>query len=88
MRETINEEVGVIMVYSARKRQALPHLISWQNREYKVKEVSYHHKVFEGKVLNHIFELTDTDKTLWFRLKLNTDNLHWVLEAVHDGRAN
>ena len=88
MRETINQEVSVVMVYSARKRVALPHLISWQNREYKVSEVSYCHKVYEGKVLNHIFELTDTQKTLWFRLKLNTDNLHWILEAIHDGSPN
>lgn len=88
MRETINEEVSVIMVYSARNRTALPHLISWQNREYKVGKIGYHHKKFEGRVLNHIFELTDTDQTLWFRLVLSTDNLHWNLEAVHDGRPN
>lgn len=88
MREKINEEVSVIMVYSAKNRTALPHLISWQNREYKVGKIGYHHKVLEGRVLNHVFELTDTEQTLWFRLVLNTDNLHWNLEAVHDGHPN
>lgn len=88
MRETINEEVSVIMVYSAKNRSALPHLISWQNREYKVGKIGYHHKISEGRVLKHIYELTDTEQTLWFRLVLNTDNLHWNLEAVHDGRSN
>lgn len=87
MREKINEEVSVIMVYSARKRAATPHLISWQNKEYKVGKIGYHHAVFEGRVRHHIFELTDTENSLWFRLNFNTDNLHWLLEAVSDGQS-
>lgn len=85
MREKINEEVSVVMVYSARKKTALPHLISWQNREYKVGKIGYHHSVYEGRVQHHIYELTDKEDTMHFRLKLNTNNLHWLLEAVSDG---
>ena len=85
MREKINEEVSVIMVYSARKRTAVPHLISWQNNEYKVGTIGYHHKIYEGRVAYHIFELTDAKNTFWFRLRLNTASLHWLLEAVSDG---
>lgn len=85
MREKINEEVSVVMVYSARKRTALPHLISWQNREYKVGKIGYHHAVYEGRVQHHIFELTDKEDTMHFRLNLDTSNLHWLLEAVSDG---
>lgn len=88
MREKINEEVSVIMVYSARRCTALPHLISWQNSEYKVGKIGYHHKVYEGRVAHHIFELTDVKNSLWFRLNFNTDNLHWTLEAISDGRAD
>ena len=88
MREKINEEVGVIMVYSAKRRVALPHLISWQNKDYKVGKIGYHHKIKDGATVHHIFELVDTDETLHFRLNLNTDNLHWVLEAVSDGLAS
>jgi hypothetical protein len=87
MRETINEEVSVVMYYSARKRVALPHLISWQNKDYAVGKIGYQHTVKEGNTLNHIFELVDKEETLWFRLRLDTSNLHWILEAVSDGLA-
>ncbi len=87
MREKINEEVSVIMYYSARKRQATPHLISWQNREYKVGKIGYHHTIKEGNTLHHIYELVDVEETLWFRLNLDTSNLHWNLEAISDGLA-
>lgn len=87
MREKINEEVSVVMYYSSRKKLALPHLISWNGREYIVGKIGYQHKIYDGKIAYHIFELVDKDSSMWFRLKLNTDNLHWVLEAVSDGNA-
>ena len=85
MRQKIDEEASVVMYYSSRKKMALPHLISWQNKEYPVGEIGYHHKFREGRTLFHIYELTDTENSLWFRLKLNTDNLHWIVEAISDG---
>jgi hypothetical protein len=88
MRETINEEVSVVMYYSARKRVALPHLINWQNIDYKVGKIGYYHTVKDGAVLNHIFELVDKDEAIWFRLRFNSSNLHWILEAVSDGLAD
>jgi hypothetical protein len=87
MREKINEEVSVVMYCSARTRAAQPHTISWQNREYRVGKIGYHHTVRDGQTLHHVFELVDTAETLWFRLNLDTSNLHWVLEAVSDGLA-
>ena len=88
MREKINEEVRVVMYYSAQKRSALPYKIIWQSREYMVGKIGYHHKVYDGKVAHHIYELVDGEETMWFRLNFNTDNLHWVLEAVSDGLAS
>lgn len=85
MREKIDEEVSVVMYYSAKKRRALPHTISWQNREYRVGKIGYHHSVKEGATLHHIYELVDVNETLWFRLRLDTSNLHWRLEAISDG---
>ncbi len=87
MREKINEEVSVVMYYSVKKRKALPHLIYWQNKDYTVGKIGYHHTVNEGRVLHHIYELVDKENTIWFRLNLNTSNLHWTLEAVSDGLA-
>jgi hypothetical protein len=88
MREKIDEEVGVVMYYSAKKKVGLPYLISWQNHEYEVGEIGYHHRIFEGKTMHHIFELVDKTSALWFRLNFNTDNLHWTLEVVSDGNTN
>ena len=87
MREKINQEVSVVMYYSARRKQALPHTISWQNKEYFVGKIGYHHTVRDGATLHHIFELVDREQALWFRLNLDTSNLHWTLEAVSDGLA-
>ncbi len=87
MKETINQEVSVVMYYSSKKRIAQPHLINWQNRDYAVGEIGYHHTVYEGATLHHIFELVDKEKSLWFRLNFDTNNLHWLLEAVSDGLA-
>ncbi len=88
MRETINEEVSVVMCYSAKKLEALPLLIRWQNKDYAVGKIGYYHKVKVGDTLHHIFELVDKENTQWFRLNLDTSNLHWTLEAVHDGLAH
>lgn len=88
MRTKIDEEVSVIMYYSAKRRAAVPHLISWQNKEYPIGEIGYHHTVHDGATLHHIYELVDKDNTLWFRLNLDTSNLHWKLETISDGLAD
>lgn len=87
MKQKINQEVSVVMYYSAKKRQVVPYLLSWQNQDYKLDKVSYYHSYLEGRERQHIFELTDINKTLSFRLRLNASNLHWILEATHDGSA-
>ena len=87
MREKINEEVGVVMYYSPKKQQAVPHLIHWHNKDYKVGKIGYQHSYMEGRERQHIFELVDTQNTIWFRLRLDGSNLHWTLEAIHDGLA-
>jgi hypothetical protein len=88
MREKINEEVSVVMYYSARSRRAVPHTIRWRNQEYAVGTIGYHHTVRDGQTLHHIYELVDKQQAVWFRLNLDTSNLHWNLEAVHDGNSN
>lgn len=87
MKQKINQEVSVVMYYSAKKRQVVPYLLSWQNQDFKLAKVSYYHSYLEGRERQHIFELTDINKTLAFRLRLDANNLHWTLEAIHDGNA-
>ena len=87
MREKINQEVSVIMVYTSKQKRVVPYLLNWQNKDYKLAKVSYYHSYLEGRDRQHIFELTDAEQTLHFRLRLNSSNLHWILEAIHDGLA-
>jgi hypothetical protein len=88
MREKINEEVSVVMYYQARKKVAKPHMMNWQNKDYMLGKVDYHHVITEGRTSHHIFELCDVEQTIWFRLNFDTSNLHWRLEAVSDGLAS
>jgi hypothetical protein len=88
MREKINEKVSVITVFSATRRQAWPYLVTWQNRDYKIGQIGYHHTIRDGETLHHIYEVTDTEKILSLRLNLDTANLYWTLEVVSDGNAN
>ncbi len=85
MREKINQPISVITVFSAKQRAVAPYLLSWQNTDYHVGKIGYHHTVSEGKTLHHIYEVIDKDSRLSFRLNLDTSNLHWILEAVSDG---
>jgi predicted glycoside hydrolase/deacetylase ChbG (UPF0249 family) len=84
MREHIGEEVSVVLIFSTKSRQALPHIIRWRSRDYRIGEIGYHHQIKQGATLHHIFELVDENRALWFRLDLNTANLHWKLDAVSD----
>ncbi|HLC91873.1 MAG TPA: hypothetical protein VJC09_02370 [Candidatus Saccharimonadales bacterium] len=87
MREKINQEIGVITVFSARLKAAAPYLLHWHNNDYQVGEIGYHHTIKRGETLHHIFEVTDKDSSMCFRLRLDTSNLHWTLEAISDGLA-
>lgn len=88
MRQKINEEISVVMFYSAKNKLAQPHLLSWRNVEYEVGKIGYHHRIFKGRTAHHIYELVDKASSLWFRLNFNTDNLHWTLEVISDGNAD
>jgi hypothetical protein len=88
MRKQINEEVSVVLYYGARKKQVIPYLLYWQNKDYYLGKVDYYHSYMEGRERQHVFELTDKEETMHFKLRFDSSNLHWILEAVHDGLAN
>lgn len=87
MRELINEKVSVIAIYSSQKRYFAPYTLAWQNKEYKIGEIGFHHKIKNGETLHHIFECADKLESMSFRLNFDTKNLSWTLEAVSDGLA-
>lgn len=88
MTETVNEKVDVITIFKRgiNKNDVLPYKIKWQAREYIVKSVSLHHPLRDGRKLWHVFFVTDGNMD--FKLKLDTETLHWTLEEVTDGLPN
>lgn len=83
MNEIINEKISVITSFNKESRSVMPKKIRWQGRDYLIQSVSYHHIVREGKKLLHIFHVTDGASD--FRLRLDTETLHWTLEEIYDG---
>jgi len=85
MRETINEKISVVTIYNREKKLVLPWLLKWQGRRYKITKLGYHHTERLGRVLHHIFSVTDG--STFFRLHLDTESLTWTLKEVSDGLA-
>jgi hypothetical protein len=86
MGEQLNEKVSVITVYDRETGSILPKRIKWHNREYTITKLGYHHTVRFGRALMHIFHVTDGSTA--FRLRLDTETLHWILEEVYDELAD
>lgn len=76
----INEKVSVLTYYNEKTNKAAPYQIKWRNRTYTITEIGLHHTIKNGKTLHHIFSVTDNNT--FFRLNLNTNNLHWIVEEI------
>lgn len=86
MMQAFNTPVSVTLHFDHRLRQVQPTLLVWHGREYRIKTLGYHHHYYQGKTLMHVFSVTTA--TLFFRLVLNTQTLHWRVEQVSDGEVN
>lgn len=86
MLEKISAPVSVSFVFDHVKRRVAPRWVSWEGRLYAVTKIGLHHTYREGRVLYHVFSVAT--KTLFFRLVLDTETLHWRLEEISDGLAS
>jgi len=86
MIQKLNAPVSVTLDYNAEQRQVIPRTIIWGGKHYTISKVGFHHTYWEGRTLIHIFSVDSP--ALFFRLRLNTDNLHWIVEEISDGEAN
>ncbi len=80
MNTKVNEPVSVVLVFDQKTCRVFPKWVVWNNRLYPVVKVGFHHTYREGLTLFHVFSVVS--KTLFLRLVLNTDNLHWRLEEI------
>lgn len=83
MIQKVSTPISVSLAFDSTKRKVFPKWVVWNGRLYPVKKVGLHHTYREGRTLYHVFSVAT--KALFFRLVLNTDNLHWKLEEISDG---
>lgn len=79
----LDESISVSFTFDSEKRLIGPRALIWNRRLYAIKKVGLHHKFRQGRTLFHVFSVVSGD--MFFRLVLNTDNLHWRLEEISDG---
>lgn len=85
MNELIHEKVSVILSYNRETGVIIPKKMRWNGRDYIIEQLTYYHRVRQGRTLLHIFHVSSG--SLDFRLHLNAENLHWTLEELYDGTA-
>lgn len=86
MQEIIKEKVSVITVYDRMKGTVLPKKVRWQGKDYVIEKLGYYHRYREGRNMIHIFSVVS--KEMFFRLRLDSENLQWTLEEISDGLPN
>jgi hypothetical protein len=83
MLQRLNAPVSVVLSYNHTTKQVTPRKLLWENKEYQIIKVGLHHQFRQGRTLYHVFSVETL--SLFFRIVLNTDNLHWRLEEISDG---
>jgi hypothetical protein len=86
MIQKISAPVSVQLIYDHRRHTVSPRQIFWDGRIIRIAKVGMHHTIREGRTLFHIFSVISDN--LFFRLKLDTENLFWTLEEIADGLPN
>jgi hypothetical protein len=82
MAETINESVSVDLLSNAIKGKVYPWMVHWRGRRYTIRQVGLHYVERAGRVLYHIFSVTDG--TTYFKLRFDTETLGWKLMETED----
>jgi hypothetical protein len=83
MLEKISEPVSVSFTFDSQKKTVEPRALVWNGRLYGIKKIGLHHTYRQGRTLYHVFSVVSNG--MFFRLVLNTENLHWRLEEISDG---
>ena len=85
MIDHVDEKVAVIFSSNPATGLVVPRRMLWKGKTYVITKLGYHHPTREGRHMYHVFEVTDGVND--FRLKLDTETLHFLLEEVSDGLA-
>ena len=80
MAESIDESVSVNLLSNHLKGTVAPSSLYWRGRRYTLSQMGFHHTVREGRVLIHVYSMTDG--TTFFKLQFDTETLRWKLLEV------
>lgn len=87
MLQRISEPISVVLASTvgalAKAVAVRPLSLTWSHRTYPVTQVGLRHTYRDGVTRHHVFSVVGG--SLFFRLNLNTETLHWILEEVSDG---
>ena len=83
MIEKVFTTVSVALIFDSKTGGVFPKWVVWGGRAYPIVKVGLHHTYYKGKILYHVFSVVS--KTLFFRLVLDTESLHWKVEEISDG---
>lgn len=83
MTQKIDEPVSVNLSYDSVTKKVKPRGIIWKGRLYTVTKIGLHHVYRQGQNLYHVFSVSTP--TLFFRLLLDANTLHWKVEEISDG---
>lgn len=86
MIQKISVPVSVTLAFDHKKRKVFPKVVFWDGKLYRISKIGLHHTYLQGRTLFHVFSVESPE--LFFRLVLNTENLHWNLEEISDGESN
>jgi len=86
MTQKINEPVSVSLSFDSITKKVQPKGIVWKGKLYTITKVGLHHVYRQGRDLFHVFSVATP--TLFFRLLLDANTLHWELEEISDGLSN
>ena len=80
MLTVIDESVSVDLLSNHIKHIAYPWVIHWRGIRYMITKIGLHHTIREGRVLIHIFSVTDGISQ--FKLRFDTETLGWKLLEI------
>jgi hypothetical protein len=86
MIQKINSPVSVIMDFNHNQQKLRPMQIQWQGKDWRIEKMGLHHHYYQGKKMIHIFSVVANG--MFFKLKLDTENLFWNLLEIADGESN
>lgn len=78
----INERIAVVAVFGGKMAPLVPAQLRWNNKEYKLGKVDFHHTTRDGHHKVHHFSMTDEAQSMYMKLAFHSHSLVWMLEEI------